>query len=89
MPAPGEGDYTGPYSTDMGQDAYGHPTNRSGRCQQLNTTGQCPTAAQQTTYLLGLPNNIVVLTAQGLGITIPLISTNAVLVPLIIALQFP
>lgn len=82
----------GPYTTDYGQDAYGHPTNRYGRCAQLNTTNVCPNAVQQTTYLLGIPNVVVIEIAQGLGITVnpnPLLSTNAILVPLIIAIQFP
>lgn len=79
----------GPYSLDWGRDAYLHPTNSYGRCEQLNTTGVCPTSAQQALYLTGLPNDVVMLIAGDLGIAIPLIHTNVILVPLIIAIQFP
>jgi hypothetical protein len=84
-------DMIGPYLPVNGADAYGHLVNGFGRCQQLNTTGVCPTAAQQTTYLLGLDNSIVIQIANSLGINVSAlpIKTNAVLVPLIIAIQFP
>lgn len=81
-------EFVGPYSTEMGQDAYLHPTNSYGRCEQMNTTGVCPTAAQRTTYLMGQPLNNVVSRAQALGITIPVVPTVAGLVPLIIAKEF-
>jgi hypothetical protein len=79
----------GPYSFDNGQDGYGHPTNSYGRCQQLNETGVCPTQAQETARLMGRSNDWLVDYAGQLGITIPLVHPNSVLVPLIIAVLFP
>lgn len=79
----------GPYLPENGADAYGHFVNGYGRCEQLNTIGVCPNADQQTAYLTSQDNDIVVEMAEGLGIAIPPVHTNAILVPLIIAIQFP
>ncbi len=90
MVASSPGELTGPYNgTAYGKDAYGHPVNGYGRCQQLNETNVCPTQAQQTTYMMGQSNDWLTGYASSLGITIPLVHTNAILVPLIIAVLYP
>lgn len=81
--------YGGPYSYDLGTCSAGHPTNGYGRCEQLETNPPCPTAAQRTTRLLAMANSDVIEIATARGITIPLVHTNVVLVPLIIAVEFP
>jgi len=79
----------GPYSADNGFDMAGHPVNGFGRCEQLNTTGVCPTSAQATVFYMNqtLISNIEL--AAALGIAIPQNPTNDILVPLMIAVMYP
>lgn len=88
MPTP---DMTGPYSAvDCGVDMVGHPLNGYGRCQQLNETGVCPTKAQHTDYLNNQTVAFNVEYARELGIpALTVTPTNALLVPLIIAVLWP
>lgn len=88
---PGRPQFSGPYRPreTNGEDAYHHQVNDWGRCEQLNTTGLCPTKAQDTAYYAEQSNDNLILIAEGLGITIPLVHPNSVLVPLIIAVLWP
>lgn len=77
----------GNYRYEMGMDYLGHAVDDYGRCKFMDTgTGDPPTAAAQTTYLLAAPNSVNVTLAGILGI-VSIITTNAVLVPLIVVAQ--
>jgi hypothetical protein len=84
-------DMMGPYSaTDNGVDMVGHPVNGYGRCEQLNTTGVCPTKDQNSDWLYTQTVAFNVEYARELGVpALTVEPTNELLVPLIIGVLWP
>lgn len=69
-------EFQGPYDTANGADAYGHPVNGFGRCEQLNidpaaVPPTCPNRPQRIAYLQTQPVESVVAMANALGVVIP------------------